>query len=195
MRTLDNRVVKDSLTTDPRIAPGLGPQRTRILETALGELDRGAREVPAGSNKGVRIAEYMPAWAYGGSWCAGFACWVLREALGSVPTGVYRVGVHALKDDAEKRGLWRPKGDELPEPGDLFIMDMGRGTGHVGFVIGYGGGAIETLEGNSGDRVRAGIRKLDDPKLIGFVCTVPEERYAMCWMPGIGADSSTDSTR
>lgn len=183
---------------DPRIAPGLGPQRTRILETALGELDRGVREVPPGSNRGPEVDKYIPSWLLtrpGPSWCALFVCWVLRQSLGKIPTGGVRAGVHALRKDAQERGLWRAVDEYDPAPGDLFVQDMGRGTGHVGFVIGYGGGVIETLEGNSGDRVRAGLRKLDDPKLIGYICTVPKERYTMCWMPGIGDDVSGLGTR
>ena len=121
--------------------------------------------------------------------------WVMRQALGKIPTGGVRGGVHALKKDAEQRGLYRPVEDYEPAPGDVFIMDMGRGTGHTGFVIGCSGELIETIEGNSGDRVRAGLRRLDDPKLIGFICAVPKERYPLCWMPGIGTDASGDGTR
>lgn len=199
MRAPRERVVKDSLAAgDPRIAPGLGPKRTRIVEVALAELDLGVAEQPRGSNRGPLVDRYIPSWAQttpGPAWCAFFASWVMRQALGKIPTGGVRGGVHALKKDAEQRGLWRPVEDYEPAPGDVFVMDMGRGTGHVGFVIGYSGVVIETIEGNSGDRVRAGLRRLDDPKLIGFICAVPKERYPVCWMPGIGTDASGDGTR
>lgn len=183
---------------DPRIPDGLGPKRTRIVEVALEELDRGVREEPPGSNRGPLVDRYLPSWTLtnpGPAWCAFFACWVLRQALGKIPTGSVRGGVHALKKDAENRGLYRDKGAYDPAPGDVFVMDMGRGTGHVGFVIGYSGELIETIEGNSGDRVRAGVRKLSDPKLIGFICTVPKERFDACWMPGIGEGVESYSTR
>lgn len=183
---------------DPRIPDGLGPKRTRIVEVALEELDRGVREEPPGSNRGPLVDRYLPSWTLtnpGPAWCAFFACWVLRQALGKIPTGSVRGGVHALKKDAENRGLYREKGAYDPAPGDVFVMDMGRGTGHVGFVIGYSGELIETIEGNSGDRVRAGVRKLSDPKLIGYIATVPKERFGACWMPGIGEGVESYSTR
>lgn len=183
---------------DPRIAPGLGPKRTRIVEVALEELDRGVVEQPRGSNRGPLVDRYLPSWAQttpGPAWCAFFVSWIMRQALGAIPTGRVRGGVHALRKDAQERGLWRPVGEYAPAPGDLFVQDMGRGTGHTGIVIGYSAELIETVEGNSGDRVRAGLRRLDDPKLLGYVCTVPKERYAMCWMPGIGADSASEGTR
>lgn len=183
---------------DPRIPDGLGPKRTRILEVALEELDRGVVEQPRGSNRGPLVDRYLPSWAQttpGPAWCAFFVCWVLRQALSKIPTGSVRGGVHALKKDAENRGLYREKGAYDPAPGDVFVMDMGRGTGHVGFVIGYSGELIETIEGNSGDRVRAGVRRIDDPKLIGYIATAPKERYDACWMPGIGEGVESYSTR
>lgn len=183
---------------DPRIAPGLGPQRTRIIEIALEELDKGVVEQPLGSNRGPLVDRYLPNWARtrpGPAWCAFFASWVLEKALGNVPTGRVRGSVHALKKDAKERKLWRPSADYEPAPGDLFLQDLGRGLGHTGFIIGSSSVDIETIEGNSGHRVRAGLRSFDDPRLIGFICTVPAEQYDMCWRPGSGTDATEDATR
>lgn len=180
---------------EKRLPADLGERRTLIMRTALGELDLGVKEDPPGSNRGERIDLYMPEWVRGGSWCAGFVCWVLKESLGEVPTGRFRAGVHALKKDAEEVGLWRGKGEYLPSPGDVFIMDMGRGTGHCGFVLGVGVSSFETVEGNSGDRIRAGIRNYSDSRIIGFIETVPQERYVACWSAGIGEDNSAEGTR
>lgn len=171
----------------------LGPTRASILSTAFDEI--GVVEQPLGSNRGPRVDEYMPSWARGGAWCAGFVCWVLKHATGAVPTGTYRVGVHSLMQDAKDKRLWGPKAQYLPSPGDIFVMDMGRGTGHVGFLIGYSQNRIETIEGNSNDRVRSLVRDLSDPRIVGFINTVPDEPYGACWWTGYGSFVEHDGTR
>lgn len=168
---------------DPRIPQGLGPQRQRILEVALAELDAGVREKPRGSNRGERIDVYVPAWARRGRrgppWCAFFVSWVLAAALGRVPTGQRRGGCAALTRDARREELWRGR-DYVPVPGDLFLLDTdgSRGSkGHVGIVlrVSADGERYETVEGNSGHAVRLGRRERTDLELAGFVCTVPAE--------------------
>lgn len=164
--------------TDHRIPVGLGPMRQRILEVALGELDRGVRERPAGSNRGPRVDVYLPTWARtkpGPAWCSWFACWVLTQALGHVPTGRARGGVATLRRDARLVGLWTPKGDGSIVPGDLVCLDYGRGKGHVGVVIGVDGKELATIEGNVRHAVRFGRRRLSDPLIVGTICTVPAE--------------------
>jgi hypothetical protein len=165
---------------DDRIPDGLGPQRRRILEVALAELDLDVREEPPGSNRGPRVDIYLPRWSRthpGPPWCAWFATWVLERALGKVPTGRRRGGVARLASDARQVGLYYPAGHGPFVPGDLFVMDHGRGAGHVGIVLRVDetGQAISTVEGNSGHRVRLGRRRLDDPEIVGTICTVPAE--------------------
>jgi hypothetical protein len=171
---------------DPRIPDGLGPQRSRVLEVALAELDLGVHEMPLGSNRGPRVDVYLPRWAQtrpGPPWCAWFATWVLERALGKVPTGRRRGGVARLVSDAQRAGLYlplRPGHGSICSlaPGDLFAMDHGpRSGGHVGIVlrVDAAGREISTIEGNSGHRVRLGRRRLDDPEIVGTICTVPDE--------------------
>lgn len=197
MRAPDQQL-PDLAARDPRIPAGLGPRRTRILEVALGELAAGVREEPPGSNRGPRIDAYMPAWAMsmpGPPWCAWYATWVLSGALGSHPLG-RTGGTSTLTERARARSLWRPRdGGYLPSPGDLFMMRTGPRTGHVGFVLGCRDGEILTIEGNSDDRVRLGQRRLDDARLTGWICTVPEETYAACWWPCDGEDVAGAGTR
>jgi hypothetical protein len=170
----------------PRIPAGLGPVRRRVLEVALAELDAGAREVPPGSNRGPRVDLYLPAWARrnagkGPSWCCYFAGWVHHQATGQgLPGG--RVGLcQRVMLAADAVGLWVPKrmGSE-PSPGDAFIMDTDgdRGNrGHIGIVlrVSQDGRTINTVEGNSGHRVRLGLRHLDDPRILGWVDVDPED--------------------
>jgi len=189
-----------SASRDPRIPEGLGEKRTRVLEVALAELDLDVREQPPGSNRGPLVDRYLPSWARttpGPAWCAFFACWVLRQALGNVPTGGVKGSVAQLRKDAMSKALWRPlEVGYLPAPGDLFVQDHGGGKGHTGIVIGASATAYATIEGNSGDRVRAGVRRFDDPKLVGFICTVPKEKFDVCWMPDdFGADLAQLDTR
>src|SRR5690606_1447184 len=103
--------------------------------------------------------------------------------------------VMALKADAVEAGLWRARGEYEPAPGDLFVMDLPGPGGHVGIVLGWQATHFETIEGNSGDRVRHGVRSLDDTRIIGFVCTVPEEPFEACWSTGLGEDVSGSGTR
>lgn len=168
------------MSDDPRIPAGLGPQRQRILEVALAELD--VCEDPPCSNRGPRIDQYKPAWARTEPhpWCAWFVTWVLKKALGKVPTGRRRGGVAALRRDARRAGLWLPKHLHSPMPGDAFVMDTGGGKGHIGFVLRVSpeGDRISTVEGNSGDCVRIGTRDLTGERIVGWIDTVPDESCA-----------------
>ena len=196
MRAPDQHV-PELAARDPRIPLGLGAGRSRILRVAFGERDRGVREEPAGSNRGPRIDIYLPSWARsrpGPPWCAWFATWVLEQALGETPLG-RTGGTGTLTARAQVADLWRPKAGYLPSPGDLFKMRMGPGAGHVGFVVGARADAIETVEGNSGDRVRHGRRELADPRLTGFIETIPEEPFDACWWTGLGEDVAGAGTR
>lgn len=197
VRAPDQRV-PELAARDPRIPLDLGAKRTAILRVAFGELDRGVKEEPPGSNRGPRVDLYIPSWARtrpGPPWCAWFATWVLEQALGDQNALGRTGGTSTLTARAQAADLWRPKAGYLPSPGDLFMMRMSSSSGHVGFVAGGYAGRIETVEGNSGDRVRHGVRSLDDARIIGFVCTVPEEPYLGCWWTGQGEDVSGAGTR
>jgi len=103
-------------------------------------------------------------------------------------------GTATLTTRAKEAGVWRDR-DYLPAPGDLFMMRMSPSSGHVGFVAGGYAGRIETIEGNSGDRVRHGVREIEDERITGFVCAVPEELFGACWWTGLGEDVSGSGTR
>lgn len=171
--------------TDPRVPAGLGPMRRALLQVALAELDAGAKEEPPGSNRGPRVDLYVPRWALrasgrkGPSWCAFFVGRVSSWALGRFLPGGHLGSCDRLMKAAKKAGRWRPKG-AVPRPGDAFIMDTdgARGNhGHTGFVLRVGAfdQKINTVEGNSGNRVRLGRRSLSDERILGWIDTVPEE--------------------
>jgi PKD repeat protein len=139
----------------------------RIVALAQGELSRGVREVPWGSNRGARIAMYgrstQPHF-YPAPWCAYFASWVTREA--GVPIGPAGRGegyVPYIRAWARSTGRWTRR----PKPGRLIVFPQ-----HVGIVESVDAGAhtLTTIEGNSGNAVRRRWRRWSEA--MGYVRTV-----------------------
>jgi hypothetical protein len=109
-------------------------------------------ESPPGSNNSPRIAQYRAATAGSpgpGPWCAYFTSWAAKEA--GVPVGPGGSGfgsVDALYSWAQGAGKALPR-NATPQPGDLIVWDE-----HIGIVESVGpGGTVNTIEGNSSDRV------------------------------------------
>jgi hypothetical protein len=139
------------------------PLLTAAIEQATAEI--GVLEDPAGSNRGPRVDEYLrsvglnPA---GGSfaWCAAFVYFCFGEAsrLGGKKNPLVKTaGVLDHWSRAEQRGARRIKAadalaqPDLVRPGQIFVMDFGRGAGHTGVVSGIRGGKLVTIEGNTND--------------------------------------------
>jgi len=136
-----------------------------ITTIAAGEV--GQAEQPPGSNDSPRIAQYRTATAGSGvgPWCAYFVSWVARQA--GVPLGDHGEGfgsVDQLYAWAQRTGRAVPNGPGVvPRPGDLIVWDE-----HVGIVEQVlPDGRIQTLEGNSSDRVSRNVREFSDA--LGFV--------------------------
>ncbi len=136
-----------------------GAHGAQIAAIATAEL--GVAEQPPGSNDGGRIAQYRTATAGSGvgPWCAYFTSWVAAQA--GVPVGPDGAGlgyVPTVKQWAEQSGRYIPAGSAPPQVGDLVVFDR-RGDGvldHIGVVTGTRpDGGIETVEGNSSDKVSA----------------------------------------
>lgn len=120
---------------------------TKALEIAAAEV--GVRETSP--NRGQRVDQYHlysgrdPAQA--DSWCAQFVRWVYghaAEALG-VPCPVPKT--------SSVLGLWQrsPLSCRVldPQPGDVFLIDHGKGKGHTGIVVATAGATLATIEGNT----------------------------------------------
>lgn len=121
----------------------------KVVSIARGELSRGVREVPDGSNRGTRIRMYGQSTTprfYPAPWCAYFVSWVARRAgrpLG--PAGRGFGYVPYIKAWAQSTGRWR----RTPRSGDLVMFPQ-----HVGLVESvYKNGTLTTIEGNSSNRV------------------------------------------
>jgi CHAP domain-containing protein len=152
------------------VAPAAAPAGTtpaaRMVAMAQGEV--GQAEQPPGSNNSPRIAQYRTATAGApgpGPWCAYFVSWLARGA--GVPVGDQGQGfgsVDALYAWAQKSGRAIPASSgQDPKPGDLVVWDE-----HIGIVESVRpDGSIQTIEGNSSDRVSRRVHPKGDA--IGYV--------------------------
>lgn len=171
------------------IPSGLSGARVSLLEVPLHEWSIGVREIPNGSNRGDRPEGGVDKYTGGRAmpWCMTFVrwCWargveagvVDRDLLASLEGGAscYRTAMCAqeISDETAGRKLWLDADEDeyVPRPGDAFVMlyrnSKGRFTfkGHTGFVLRADvvdgkAVAINTLEGNCGNRVKLGHRRL-----------------------------------
>ncbi len=119
------------------------PTASAALKIATSQI--GVTEIPKGSNRGPEVEIYLKSVGLGGgySWCMAFVYYCVAQTKLSNP----------LKKTGGVLAQWNAK-PELrkitPEPGDIFIMDYGKGLGHTGFVEKVmPGGMIQTIEGNT----------------------------------------------
>src|SRR3954451_24084721 len=150
----------------PAAAPAGNSPAARMIAMAQAEV--GQAESPPGSNNSPRIAQYRSATAGApgpGPWCAYFTSWLARGA--GVPVGDHGQGfgsVDALYAWAQKSGRAIPTSSgQDPKPGDLIVWDE-----HIGIVESVRpDGSIQTIEGNSSDRVSRRVHRKGDA--IGYV--------------------------
>jgi CHAP domain len=150
----------------PAAAPSGNSPAARMVAMAQAEV--GQAEQPPGSNNSPRIAQYRSATAGApgpGPWCAYFTSWLARGA--GVPVGDHGQGfgsVDALYAWAQKSGRAIPTSTgQDPKPGDLIVWDE-----HIGIVESVRpDGSIQTIEGNSSDRVSRRVHRKGDA--IGYV--------------------------
>ena len=113
----------------------------RPLEIAQSQV--GTEEHPKGSNKGEQVEQYLNAVGLPGgySWCMAFVQWCFKQTTTPFPfvsAGVLSVYAHTTSHHVTD-----------PQPGDVFIMEFGHGTGHTGFVESVEDEFIHTIEGNT----------------------------------------------
>ena len=150
----------------PAAAPAGNSPAARMVAMAQAEV--GQAEQPPGSNNSPRIAQYRSATAGApgpGPWCAYFTSWLARGA--GVPVGDHGQGfgsVDALYAWAQKSGRAIPASSgQSPRAGDLIVWDE-----HIGIVESVlPDGRIQTIEGNSSDRVSRRVHAKGDA--IGYV--------------------------
>jgi hypothetical protein len=150
----------------PAAAPAGNSPAARMVAMAQAEV--GQAEQPPGSNNSPRIAAYRSATAGApgpGPWCAYFTSWLARGA--GVPVGDHGQGfgsVDALYAWAQKSGRAIPASSgQSPRAGDLIVWDE-----HIGIVESVlPDGRIQTIEGNSSDRVSRRVHAGGDA--LGYV--------------------------
>lgn len=110
----------------------------------------GVEEVPKGSNAGVDVEKYLKSVGLGKgySWCMAFVYWNVLQACGKLA-----ISNPLLKTGGVLAQYNYPKSKRFtaPKPGDIFIMDYGKGTGHTGIVEYVLNDTIHTIEGNTND--------------------------------------------
>ncbi len=146
-------------------APGTSAGQA-IVNLVRGEV--GVAEQPPGSNDAPRIGHYRKATVGSGvgPWCAYFTSWAAREA--GVPLGENGQGFGRVDDVyawAERSGKAIPAGSGPPQPGDLIVWDE-----HIGVVESVlPDGRVQTIEGNSSDRVSRRVHDASGGGAIGYV--------------------------
>jgi CHAP domain len=165
-------------------APAVATAGTPLaVKIAQGELKRGVREIPMGSNRGKRIKMYedaaLPAARqYPAPWCAYFVSWVTREAerpIGRDGSGF--ANVDALHMWAVKTKRWT----HHARPGRLIVFDE-----HVGIVNTVHGRSLTSIEGNASNRVSLVARHESDAE--GYVVLPPRQGLAV---EGLGPELET----
>ena len=147
-------------------AAGGGSAGQRMLAAAQAEL--GQAEQPPGSNDSPRIAEYRTATAGSGvgPWCAYFVSWAAKQA--GAPVGEQGQGfgaVSAVMAWGERTGRSLPAGS-TPQAGDIIVW----GGRHIGIVEAVlPDGRIQTIEGNSSDKVSRRTYGPDGGGATGYV--------------------------
>lgn len=111
----------------------------------------GVHEAPGNHNTGEQVNKYLSSVGLGPgySWCMAFVYWCFNEAskILAVNNPLSKTaGVMAQYNKSKLK-----YGQIHPMPGDVFIMDFGKGLGHTGIVERVEGDYIYTIEGNSND--------------------------------------------
>lgn len=177
-------------------ASDLSSSALMLLAIGIAATQVGQMEMPAGSNRGPMVDQYLRAAGIdpehssnaGRAWCMAFVYWVFQGGatrLGAANPLPRTAGcLDHWNRAAMVAGARRITAQEafatpaLVRPGAIFIFDFGHGEGHAGIVERIApGGRLTTLEGNSNDngsRDGVGVFRLDrrtlaDAPLKGFV--------------------------
>jgi hypothetical protein len=121
----------------------------KALEIAVTQL--GVEEAPGHKNTGKDVEKYLKSVGLGAgySWCMAFVHWSFADASDKMgrQNPMFKTG-GVLEQ-------WRQRKDKFraltPQPGDVFIMDYGKGLGHTGIVEKVELDIIHTIEGNTND--------------------------------------------
>ena len=101
--------------------------------------------------------------ANGQPWCATFVWWCMKNA--GVPDSSYPSRTTVTRDWFNQRGLFRPRGNYTPKPGDYVVFGN---VAHCGIVESVSGSTVITIEGNSGDQVKRNTYSMSNGYILGY---------------------------
>lgn len=167
-----------------KVPAGIGEGRAAILRVALAQ--HGIKERPNGSNRGTTpkggVDKFTPAWSRPGpkgpAWCCFFVFWCVKDALGRYVLSRRHGSCHKASKEAKVKKVWIPnKPGTIPVPGMGAMILRPGGTGHAFLIyrVSRDGLVVNTAEGNCGNRVKVGKRRLDDGTITGFIDFCPHE--------------------
>lgn len=130
------------------------------LDFAIQEI--GKQEIPRGSNWGPDVQKYLKDVGinFPASWCMAFVYWCVDEwaHVNSISNPLIKTGgVLSQWNNVSTNLKHKYSSLAMPKPGDIFIMDFGKGLGHTGFVeslVSSGtiySSEMNTIEGNTND--------------------------------------------
>jgi hypothetical protein len=147
--------------------------RSKALSIAQSQI--GVQELPKNSNAGPAVEKYLKAVGLGKgyAWCMAFVYWSVNTAAAELKVS------NPLSKTAGVLDMYSKMKDLRvinPKPGDFFIMDFGKGTGHTGFIEKIlPDGKLQTIEGNTnsvGSREGYEVARRYDRKttqMLGFI--------------------------
>lgn len=158
----------------PIIGAGIAADRAALmLSAALADYDAARQEDPLGSN----LCPWLETRAQGKPWCDFQVHAWIRAALGKWLFGGFRGSTKISLREATKRGLLV----HVPRPGDVFLLLDAKGVPyHTGLVLRLEGSIMDTVEGNTANRVAVRRREIDDR--VTFYRPFPGE---LEWTPGL----------
>ncbi|OWY39381.1 amidase [Xenophilus sp. AP218F] len=108
----------------------------------------GVRETPPGSNTGPEVRQYLASVGikFPAPWCMALVYWAFEQAANKqgVANPLVRTG-GVLRQWNESPAFRQAR----PAPGDVMILDYGKGLGHTGIVESVDGDAVVAIEGNT----------------------------------------------
>jgi uncharacterized protein (TIGR02594 family) len=125
----------------------IAAEALKVAKSQIGVHEHG------GDNKGVKVGEYLSSVGLpqGYAWCQSFVYWCFKKASANLSAA------NPVPKTAGVLKHWNEvkygKKVSVPQVGDLFVMDFGKGMGHIGFVssVDLVKRTFETIEGNSND--------------------------------------------
>lgn len=136
-----------------------------IINVALNEEKQNIRETSENQGPGIEkywtATDYKNGYADRQPWCAAFGCWVVQQS-GVLPENIRPKSASAFgfKDWARSVGAQYARLTINPRSvyaGDILVMSYS----HLAIAVANSqGGTVTTVDGNSGNRVKSGNKKL-----------------------------------